>query len=360
VLGEHALWAAAAGAEPDADLVELLSHELHAVGPRLSRRAYPMPEARTAPLYRALAKAGPGVGAASLLVNLCQAVRGIVRDHVERTGLHHLAVGGAVFDNPRLCAAIADLAEVETLWVHPTPGYPSLPIGAASSLGGVAPRTLQGPLGRQYSEKQYSRALSVAGQQAARPADEADTAAAFLAEGRAVARFQGRAGFGRHGGGTRSVLVRGDDRAAVERARAALGRPAEEEPVGLWLGSRDGPAGLRHCDKVREAVRFGPVALVADDALAARCPGVVTGDGRIHLQRVDPEPDAGLHRILTAFHRRTGGSWLACFPLASATDPTVSVPGDAVRLWRRSDIAALLLGPFLVQRAEGALPAPLR
>jgi carbamoyltransferase len=352
-VGPHDLapmWAMAASAEPDSGLVSLLAGELRAEGPRLSRRPYPLPEPRNGPAWTALADADPDVAAASILENVTRAVMDVVVWHLRQTGARRLAVGGSVLENPRLCAALAALDGLESFWVTPIPGPACEPIGAAVGMGGLAPKRLPIALGRQFGERQCARALSVAGLQAVKPSDDAEAAAGLLAGGAAVARFQGRAGFGRHGGGTRSVLVRADDRAALDRARAALGRPDHEEPACFWLETPGGGT-VRDLGRAPEAARFGTIAFQADATFAAKHPAAVTADGRVLLHRVDPDGDAGLHRMLVALHRRTGCAAVAALPLAEENDPVVGVPGDALRVWRRAGIEALLLGPFLVQGA---------
>ena len=121
VLQEQHMWAVAAKGTPDIRLLELLSHELHAEGPRLSWRGYPLPQARTAPVYRALAEMDVATAASSVLTNLIRAVQSVIRFHVRANQIGDIAVVGSVFDNPRLCGSIADLDEVKSVWVPPPP-----------------------------------------------------------------------------------------------------------------------------------------------------------------------------------------------------------------------------------------------
>lgn len=343
----------AARGKPDPALLEMLGGALHVVGPRLSRKNYPFSEPRNAPVYERLAAVPLETAAASVVENLVGTVKKLVRHHVGRVGVRHVALGGDVFENPRIAAAVAELDEVESVWVHPTPGSASLPFGAAVSLAGLAPASPRGGLGRQYHERQQERALSIAGLKPSRPDDEAETAASILARGEPLLRFRGRAGWGHHGGGTRSVLVRGDDREAVERARKMLDRP-HDEPACLWTPDStalgEGGGEIRLLNKVEAASRFGSICLAVDEVFAAKNPGVLTADGRIVSHRVDPEADPGLARILAVFHEKTGCGTLACFPLAMGKEPAVAVPGDAIRVWRRGRFPALMLGPFLLER----------
>jgi predicted NodU family carbamoyl transferase len=344
----------AARGKPDPELLEMLRQNLYVVGPRLSRRSYPLPEPRNGPVYRRLAEVPLETAAASVVENLAQTVQKLVRHHVARAGIRHVALGGDVFENPRIAAMVAELDEVESVWVHPTPGSACLPFGAAVSLAGLAPAAPSGGLGRQYHERQHERALSIAGLRPQRPTDEAAVAASILASGEPLLRFRGRAGWGQHGGGSRSVLVRGDQIEAVQRVRAALDRP-HDDAVCLWtastldLGGSDGDILLR--GKLGAAARFGSVALPVDAKFAERYPAVLTADRRVVSHQVDDDADPGLVKIIEALRAKTGCGAVACFPLAFGREPSVAVPGDAIRVWRRGRFPALLLGPFLLERS---------
>ncbi len=349
LLDQETFWALAGEGAADADLLHVLDRVLRADGPRLTPRPYPLPTHRGRPIYKALAAADRATAAASVYTNLSGVIGDLVRWHVREQGIRDVVLGGAVFENPRLVADVAALPEVDRVWVDPAPGFGALCIGAAVSVAGTAPHRLPLGLGTEWTETQIQRALSSAGV-AARPVDDAvEALAARLAAGQGIARFQGRAGFGRHGAGGRSVLVRADDAAAVARVREALGRSAREEPVLIW---HDTPGGgvPEHLAKIPDAADYGSVAPRVDDDFRRRYPGVVTADRRVILQRSRPESEAELHALLVALHRRTGNSALACFPLATGGAPAVAVPGDAVRAWQRSGLDALSIGPFLASR----------
>jgi carbamoyltransferase len=350
LLDEPRMWAAAGRATADNALLALLDDELFTEGERLSRKNYPLPETRGSTLYRRLAETDRAVAAASVLANLVTAVRDLVRYHVRASGCPHVVLGGAVFDNPRLCAEIAEIDDIETLWVHPGPGYPALPIGAAASLAGLAPKRLPSPLlGRRYEERQYARALAVSGLTPHKPEDTGTALGKLLAEGKLVARFQHRAGLARHGNGTRTVLFRADDPGLLIRARAALGRPEDDEPVALWLGDpADGV--VRQRERLSEALYTGVVAPEVDSVFAERYPGVTLPDRRALVQIVDESSDPVLFTALLELQQRTGVGCLGGIGFSEAADPVLVVPGDAIRVWRRTGLDALQLGPFQVLR----------
>ena len=347
------LWAEAGRGTPDPGLVDRLARRLTSVGQRTSRRAYPVPDdlALGSSVYDKLRTAAPEVAAASILENFVDALGGVVRTHALRDGARRVVLGGALFENPRLVARIAEGLDVDELFVLPEPGTRSLPLGAAAEPAGLAPRRARAPgNGRAFEEHQCALAFEAAGLSAARVDDPMATAAELLVAGHGVARFVGHGGGGRWGGGSRSVLVRADHPEAVARVRAALERDPREEPGCVWDGL-DG--NLRCADRVPDALRLGAVALRADPEFAQRYPAVVAPDGRALVKRVDADEEPELAALLAEVRRQGGPGALACWPLGLRAEPPAARPGDAVRAWRQSGVRALLLGGF-VAIGEGA------
>ncbi len=197
------LWAEAGRGRADPDLVDRLARRLTTVGRRTSWRP-PMPDdvAFTTDLYDRLREVPVPVAAASLLENLVDALGGVVRTHVLRHGARRVVLGGALFDNPRLVARIAEGLDVDEVFTLPEPGTRSMPLGAATDQGGVAPRRVPGPgLGRRYDATQCALALEAASLVPEPAGDPLERAAAVLAAGGAVARFQGPGGGGAWGNG---------------------------------------------------------------------------------------------------------------------------------------------------------------
>jgi len=344
VVDDHRLWSAAGRGVADPDLVAALETELHATGPRMSRRTYPLPESRFESVYKELAAAPREVAAASVYENLRSAVCQLVTHHVVQHGISTLAVGGAIFDNPRLCADVARLDVVDRLWVNPEPGWKSLSLGAAMSYAGLHPRLLQMPgLGQRHGPDACAAAVQAAGLDGVQVDDPEAAVVGALSEGLGVARFAGMAGFGRCGGGSRSVLVSADRPEEVERIRRALGRDPYEEPVGAVLADDPALDGLDGT-QISGPLRYGVVAPRVPQAFVERYPALVTADGRAHLMVLDAEADPALRDIVSGLRDRTACGAVALWPLGRGDDPVVSLPGDAVRLFGEVRVDALLVG----------------
>jgi predicted NodU family carbamoyl transferase len=348
LVDDERMFGLGARGRPREHLLSLLRRQLRSDGPRLEC-AHPVQLGRQAEaVYRALAEAPKEDAAASILANLVEAISALVAHHAAALGTRVIGVGGALFENPRLIAALAELDGVDRVWCHPTAGFASLPTGAAVTLGGVVPRELAPPgLGAGVDPGSCARALDAAGITGLRAEDPASVLAEALAGG-PVARFDGRAGFGRHGLGTRTLLVRADRPDQVEASRQALGRPVEEEPLALAL-AESGLPGV--AEQLAGPLSNGAAAPKMTSSFAERYGSVVAPDGRTALAIVTRASDPVLHASLEGLRDRTGCSVLAGWPLGLGREPVVSRAGDAVRAWRVAGIGALALGPFLARRA---------
>ncbi len=345
LVDDDRLFGLAGRGTPDPRLVELLRGQLRAEGPRLECEdplqlgAFSLLSRRGSSaeaVYRTLADARPEDAAASVMANLVDVACALVRHHATALGCRTIGLGGALFENPRLVAALAETGAYDHVWTHPTPGFASLPAGAAVALAGVAPRALASPgQGEHWSDEDCARALD----DERVPHGPADLGA--LLDAGPVARFQGRAGYGRHGMGTRSVLVRADRPDQIAAARRALGRPSEEEPLALVPGDEALPADAA---RISGPLRYGTVAPRAPAGFGERYPGVVAPDGRVHWSVLEPDGDPELHAASLALRARTGSGAIVAWPLATGREPPVSRPMDAIRVWRAMGLGALVVG----------------
>lgn len=320
-LDDGLAWALAAEAEPDPALTAHLDRLLYADGPRLSRKRYPFPERKRD--YQRLANVPLPVAAATLQANLCRAVCGVVRYHVRAAKVRRVALGGGVFENPWLVRRVAELDEVDEVWTSPLQGWASLALGAAASVGGLAPGVPTGPgLGRSLGDVEPL----VAG--LARVPATVEAVAERLLAGDAVARCDGRGGFGRHGGGSRSVLCLATPD-AVHGARAALKRTDGEAPVVAGTTPPD-------LEALRGPARWGAAA--APTALGLQA-----------YQWVQQADDPSLHALITHLAAKGHPEGVALFPLGLGREPAAERVDDAVAVARRSDVEWLWLGPHLVR-----------
>lgn len=330
----------------DPDMVEELAEWLRVEDGRIVGRRRPVPGWRRAGVYERLGDLDPADAAASLLHNLRDAVCGLVSWHLRAESIRDVRLAGALLQDPRLVATVAQLPGVETVSALPLSGATALSIGAAASMAGMAPRPLC-PLGLgPHIDETDARAAIVASEcVAVKRRSQAKWLADQLAAGKTVARLQDRGGLGRWGLGRSAVLVRADKPGALEQVRRNLGRGRDEEPICLLLDDAN-PGEVRNAKVLCRAIAHGTASVTVDARFASALPAPVARDGRVCLARVTAESDPVLHDALTRLRRDTGCAAVAGFPLAAGDAMPVETATDAVQVFVTSRLDALLLGPF--------------
>jgi carbamoyltransferase len=211
--------------------------------------------------------------------------------------------------------------------------------------------------GPEYTEAEIARALGEKGLAFERLDDIEDRVAELLTADHIIGRFDGRMEYGPRALGNRSVLY-----------------PAREPEVNQWLNHQLGrtefmpfaPAALageahrlfknlQGCEKTAE---FMTITFDCTDEMSRMCPAAVHVDGTARPQLVSERTNPSFHRILRAFHERTGIPALINTSFNMHEEPIVCSPADAVQAFLTGNIDYLAIGPFLVPHPR--LPELLR
>ncbi len=342
------LSALAAGGSPPEPLLAAFRRELGVAGDGFSTKGFlPEPD----PLLGRIGGVDPADVAAAARDVIEEAVRAFVAHWVGKTRIGHLVVAGGVFSDPRLCARLLEEPGVESLSVFPAPGDEGLSIGAALGTAGSAMKRLPTlGLGPRYTADECYKALSVASLPRTKQDDPGQTLADLLIAGRTVARFDGPLEIGPGGLANRVVLFRADDPALRARALAALRRPAWSA-VGCAVTTADALDAMPLSARATAAAQARAIALPATPAFVRAHPGVVHRDGTTLPNLVDAAEEPAIVRLLADVRRRTGLVAVGQLDLRFGDEPIACSPGDAIRAWRASEVDALLLGPYLVERS---------
>jgi len=180
----------------------------------------------------------------------------------------------------------------------------------------------------------------------------AERAADSLAQGKVVAWFQGRLEFGPRALGNRSLLADPREKRIAERLNRIKRRQAFrpfaiailDEFRSEWLSS-----GLE-----------SPHMLLVDRLKSDRneqAPAAMHADGSVRTQTVRRTQNPLFYDLLRAFFAKTGIPMLVNTSLNVGGEPLACSPADAVRAFLDSDIDAMAIGPFWVERKLGYFPA---
>ncbi len=270
-----------------------------------------------------------------------------------RTAARALVVSGPLARNCVLTSAIREAGVFDAVWTHPAPTGASLALGAALLAApeeGVAVRAAltHTGLGPEFSEEQMETCLQRARVRYGRPPAIAVAVAARLAQDKVIAWFQGGLELGPRALSNRVVLaspIHGDAKARLNRLK---GRPAFQPlacaapcaSAGDWVEDEPSP--------------FATVLARVRASKRPRIPAAVHIDGSACLQVVERAVSPAFHDVIEAFGAMTGVPLLVRIPFTGHARAWVVDPCDALAAYASSDIDALALGPFLLEKSPTA------
>jgi len=276
-----------------------------------------------------------------------------------RTGLRNVAVAGGVFANVRVNQVVHELPEVDRIFVHPAMADGGLPGGAAlaACVPGILPHTMPRSstpikdvyLGPDLADDEIDQSLEAAGlepETLEEPLHEA--IARLLADGYVVARAAGRMEYGPRALGHRSILYQPADRKVNDWLNQNLKR-TEFMPFAPATLYEERHRCFENVDGAEHSAEFMTITFNCTPWMRENMAGVVHIDGTARPQLVRKDRDPGFHRIIEAFHRRTGLPAVINTSFNMHEEPIVCSADDAVRAFLEGNLEYLALGDRLVK-----------
>ena len=349
----------AAYAEPPGELLEHLRQRFRFVGPGFLRMNPTRIDRPDDTYHRAILRWSREEVASAAQRVLEEMVTAYVKHHVLATGLGNVAVAGGIFANVKLNQRIAELDEVDSLWVMPHMGDGGLAAGAALGSAGAAPTRLpHAALGPSHGRRDRSKALEranlpredVASQTTLDGvAGDVERVAAVIAGGGAVGRFHGAMEWGPRALGHRSVLAPATDPAVNEWLNERLSR-SEFMPFAPMVRAEDAPDYFIGLNKAADAAHFMTVCFDCTDIFKKLAPAAVHVDGTARPQLVSASSDPELHALLTRVGELTGVPVLINTSFNLHEEPIVCSPDDAIRAYVQAKLDGLWMSPYVVIR----------
>ena len=235
----------------------------------------------------------------------------VVSHWLRETGHRNVALAGGVFANVRINQEIHEIPGVEWTFIHPGMTDGGLHVGAA--LAACVPGTLPGTmrpdrlpiedvyLGTDLTDVEIRAALEKHGLEAERfdgPLEE--RVAELLAEGRVVARANGRMEYGPRALGNRSILYQPTDRAVNDWLNERL-RRTEFMPFAPAVLHEYADVCFDDVGGARHAAEFMTITFDCTPWMREHMQGVVHIDGTARPQLVREETNPSFYRIIDAF-----------------------------------------------------------
>jgi len=296
--------------------------------------------------------------AASLQLRLEEVYLGMLKKLASRTGMKAVCLAGGVAFNCVANGKIFDATPFEQVYVHPAAGDGGLSVGAAfyvwhQVLG--KPRSFvmdHAYWGPEYSSEEIRHAVESSG--LAQKGCEVSKlgehelmcrAAAFMADGKILGWFQGRAEWGPRALGNRSIVA---DPRRPEMKEILNKRIKHREVFRPFAPSILAEATSEYFEKSHPSP-FMTLAYPVRPEKRDKIPAPTHVDGTGRLQTVTREANPRYHALISAFRDLTG------VPVVLNTsfndnEPIVCRPEEAIDCFQRTQMDALVLGDLLITR----------
>jgi carbamoyltransferase len=285
-----------------------------------------------------------------------------VKNCIAATGVHKVACAGGAFLNVKANKMIRELPEVEAFYAYPASDDGGTPIGAAI-LGyvdlckkqGVQPnyvpsRTMY--LGLDFTEAEMESAIRDSGLPYERMTDGPKQIGQLLAEGKIIARFDGREEIGPRSLGNRTIMADPRDLRNIRKLNFAIKYRDFWMPFAASILDEDATK------YIKNMTGWPYYMIEAFDTMPAAESAILAGmhpmDMTVRPQVVTEEHNPGYRAIIKEFKNLTGVGGILNTSFNLHGFPIVGTPAVAIYTLVHSDLDGLALGPFLITKPPKA------
>lgn len=280
---------------------------------------------------------------------------GWVRQHVENLRVDKLVLAGGVFSNVKLNQRILELPGVDNIYVHPNMGDGGLASGAAYEVysrlhGGLRPELAAVYLGTEINRENALQALQQSGIRYEEPENLAQEVGRLLADGKVVARADGKMEYGPRALGNRTVMAPCHDPSINQWLNKKFARTEFMPFAPVILQERAGEY-FPDWNEDQIAARFMTITYDASETAKQHIPAAVHVDGTARPQVIRREDNPGYYDIIKAYEAIIGVPSVINTSFNMHEEPIVRTAAEAIRAYQAAQLDALVLGPFLCRAA---------
>ncbi|HXU92184.1 MAG TPA: carbamoyltransferase C-terminal domain-containing protein [Gallionella sp.] len=274
-----------------------------------------------------------------------------VQEQVGKLNVSKLALAGGVFSNVKLNQRILALPGVEDIYVHPNMGDGGLATGAAFEVysrlrGGLPPELAPVYLGTEINRENALQALGKLGVSYEEPENLAQAVGRLLADGKVVARADGKMEYGPRALGNRTVMAPCHDPSINQWLNKKFAR-TEFMPFAPVILQEHAQEYFPDWNEDQIAARFMTITYDASDIAKKNIPAAVHVDGTARPQVIRREDNPGYYDILKEYCAITGVASVINTSFNMHEEPIVRTAEEAIVAYQTAGLDALVLGPFL-------------
>lgn len=275
----------------------------------------------------------------------------LVREACRLTGAKNIALAGGIFSNVKLNMKIAELPEMDRVFVFPGMGDGGLAVGAAIAVAPAGNYTLPDLyLGPNYSEAEVSAALGRYDFSCSRCDNPAAAAARLILAGEIILWFQGRMEYGPRSLGNRSILARPDDPRIKDQLNLLQKKRVWYQPFCPAMLAEDAPSILVFDGRNDMADnRFMTTAFQVRPGYLDLLAGVINIDGTCRPQLLKDENPV-FRDLLLEVKKGIGQGVVLNTSCNVHGEPVVCSPDDALKMLGQTRIKYLFIENLLVKK----------
>ena len=311
------------------------------------RRMPIAPASKKDSLWHMIATMNREVVSATAQQVLEEATCAFVSYWVQRTKISHIALSGGVFANVRLNQKIANLPEVEEIWVYPHMGDGGLALGGALGFTRFIPQDIDNAfLGTQHRSIDRMRAIQRAKVRVVKE-EQIATLVKIIASGGVIARSSGGMEWGPRALGNRSVLASVSDPQINTTLNQKLNR-SEFMPFAPMVLAEDAEEYFYHLPQYGRCTRFMTTCVDTTPKFQQEAPAAVHIDGTARPQIIHREDHPQIHALLCEMKAQTGVGVLINTSFNLHEEPIVCTPDESIRAAKLANLDALWLDDTLL------------
>jgi carbamoyltransferase len=282
---------------------------------------------------------------------ICQWVQG----QVKALKVRKLALAGGVFSNVKLNQLILALPEIETIYVHPNMGDGGLATGAAFEVysrlnKGFEPQfNQQVYLGTEINRDNALAALEIQGLDYEEPNNLAFAVAQLLADGKVIARADGKMEYGPRALGNRTVMAACNDPTINDWLNKKFAR-TEFMPFAPVILQEHAQEYFPEWKEDHITARFMTLTYNVSDIARKNIPAAVHIDNTARPQILRREDNPDYYDIIKEYYAVTGVPSVINTSFNMHEEPIVRTADEAILAFQSADLDALVLGPFLIRK----------